>query len=224
MNLARHTRRLTPLVAAGALFVSALAAVAFAGGTDATHRHATAPTVTRSELALRNDLRRLWEDHIVWTRLAIISLTTGAPDTNATVARLLKNQADIGNALRPLYGNAAAARLTTELRKHILIAADVVAAAKAGDQAGLAEAQAHWRANADGIATLLNRANPHFGLRALKAEMRMHLDLTTSEAVARLQGRWSADVAAYDAIHRHILHLADYLAAGIVAQFPQRFR
>ena len=52
----------------------------------------------------------------------------------------------------------------------------------------------------------------------------MHLKLTTEEAVARPQGNWNADVAAYDRIHRHALHLADLLSTGLVEQFPKRFR
>ena len=58
----------------------------------------------------------------------------------------------------------------------------------------------------------------------MKAEMHMHLALTTEEAVARLNGDWAADVAAYDQVHRHILHMSDMLSAGIVKQFPTRFR
>jgi hypothetical protein len=170
-------------------------------------------------------MRQLWEDHIVWTRLAIISLTTDASDTEATLGRLLQNQTDIGNAVKPFYGEAAGDKLTAELRRHILIAADLIAAAKAGDQAKLAEEQARWEENADDIAAVLNSVNPrHFNLTALKTEMRMHLRLTTEEPVARLQGNWAADVAAYDEIHGHILHLADYLSDGIVKQFPKRFR
>jgi hypothetical protein len=170
-------------------------------------------------------MRKLWEDHIVWTRLAIISLTTGAPDTQATVARLLKNQADIGNAVKPFYGKAAGDKLTAELRRHILIAADLIAAAKAGDQAKAADATARWQQNADVIAAVLHSVNPrYFKLATLKAEMRMHLKLTTEEAVARLQGDWAADVAAYDRVHRRILHMSDYLSGGLVKQFPRRFR
>lgn len=220
-----------------ALF-SALAALAVSGGHDA-HAHGNAPhhatshavaahseaTVTHKELALRSEMRRLWEDHITWTRLAIISLTTDSPDTQATVGRLLKNQIDIGNAIKPFYGKAAGNELTSQLRQHILIAADLVAAAKAGDQAKLADAQARWQQNADGIAALLNSVNPRYWkLSAMKAEMHKHLTLTTEEAVARLQGNWNADVAAYDQIHHHILHLSDVLAEGLIKQFPNRFR
>ena len=169
-------------------------------------------------------MRRLWEDHITWTRLAIISLTTGSPDTEATVARLLRNQTDIGNAVKPFYGQAAGNELTRQLRTHILIAADVVTAAKLGDQTKLADARARWAKNGDDIAEVLASVNPRFWKPAvMKAELRTHLRLTTDEAVARLQRNWAADIAAYDKIHRHALHLSDVLATGIVEQFPTRF-
>jgi hypothetical protein len=228
MSSNRATRPIPLALTALVALFSALAALAVSNGSAHAHgtEHAhTSPAISQKQIALRTGMRVLWEDHIVWTRLAIISLTTGSPDTDATVGRLLKNQTDIGNAVKPFYGNAAGAELTRQLRQHILIAADVVAAAKAGDQAKLAEASARWQRNADTIATVLHSVNPrHFKLAALKAEMRMHLKLTTEEAVARLQGRWADDVAAYDRIHRHILHLSDYLADGLVKQFPQRFR
>jgi hypothetical protein len=213
---------LTALVA----FFSAFAALAVANGHAHAHDQvASASGVTQKELVIRRDMRHLWEDHIVWTRLAIISLTTSSPDTEATVGRLLKNQADIGNAVKPFYGKRAGDELTRQLRAHILIAADLIAAAKAGDAAALADAQARWRANADDIAGVLNSVNPkHWKLAVLKAEMRKHLDLTTQEAVARLQGDWAADVAAYDRIHAHILHMSDLLSTGLVKQFPRRFR
>jgi hypothetical protein len=228
MNDARASRpiplALTMLVA---LFAG-LVALAVSNGHDA-HAHGNAPShaeaTAASPEALRSSMRVLWEDHITWTRLAIISLTTGSPDTQATVGRLLENQADIGSAVKPFYGRAAGNALTSELRKHILIAADVVAAAKAGDKAKLADAQARWQKNANDIAALLASVNPRFWkLAAMRAEMRQHLALTTEEVVARLESRWGADVAAYDRIHRHILHLSDVLADGLVKQFPNRFR
>jgi hypothetical protein len=214
------------LTALVALF-SALTALAVSNGHPA-HAHdspaATAAT-SQSELALRNDMRALWEDHIVWTRLAIISLIDGSPDTDATVARLLRNQTHIGDALKPYYGDAVGEELTRQLRGHILIAADLVLAAKAGDTAKLADAQQRWRANADDIAAVLNGVNPVFWkLDALEHMLDEHLTLTAQEAVARLGGDWEADVAAYDAIHHHALGMADTLSLGIVQQFPRRFR
>jgi hypothetical protein len=226
---------LTALVA----FFSALAALAVSSGMNMAGAHGpahqSAPTsmtttvhggpLSSKGVALRTDMRKLWEDHITWTRLAIISLEGGTPDANATVARLLRNQTDIGNAIKPYYGKAAGMALTGQLRTHILIAADLIAAAKAGDQAKLADAQARWNANADQIAATLNSVNPRYWpLDTMKAEMHEHLKLTTEEAVARLHADWSGDVATYDKVHNHILHMSDMLTTGIIKQFPSRFR
>ena len=71
-----------------------------------------------------------------------LSLTSNTPDTKATVARLLLNQTDIGNAVRPFYGAAAGKQLTALLREHILIAADLIALAQKGDGAGVSAQQA----------------------------------------------------------------------------------
>ena len=234
------TRIYRPVPLALSLLVatfSALVALAVSGGHDAmahgatSHQAeikmdaATSPSISPKEFALRNEMRRLWEDHVTWTRVAIISLVSGSPDTNASVTRLLRNQTDIGNAIKPFYGPAAGKQLTTLLREHITIAADLIAAAKAGDKAKLAAAQTAWQQNGDRIAGFLNGANPQsWKLGETKAMFREHLRLTTQEAVARLQGKWAADVRAYDKIHLQILVMADMLSSGLIKQFPQRFR
>jgi hypothetical protein len=131
----------------------------------------------------------------------------------------------VSNGHDALADGGARHQLTRRLRHHILIAAELIAAAKAGDQTGLAGAQARWEANADRIARVLHSLNPRgWRLAKMKRELRMHLKLTTEEVVARLTGDWEGDVAAYERIHRHALHFADLLSAGLVEQFPRRFR
>lgn len=173
---------------------------------------------------LQTTMRVLWEDHITWTRNVIFNVIDELPGTNEAVARLLQNQADIGNAIKPFYGDAAGNQLTALLRDHILIAADILTALDDGNTAALNEAIARWYANADDIAAFLAAANAAWPLAEMKAMMREHLDLTTQEAVARKQGNYAADVAAYDEIHRQILAMADMLTAGIVQQFPDKFK
>lgn len=177
-----------------------------------------------SQADFNQAMRKLWEDHITWTRLYIISATANLPDKDATTQRLLQNQTDIGNAVAGFYGEAAGAKLTALLKDHILGAAALIEAAKSGDKTKTDAAAAKWYANADEIATFLSGANPkHWPLADMKAGMKMHLDLTLSEATNRLQGHYAADVQDYDKIHVHILGLADLLSSGIIAQFPQKF-
>jgi hypothetical protein len=199
------------------------AAVATAGMAGVTAFHA-APSHGRAAGAdrLHDAMRALWEDHITWTRLFIVSFIAGLPDLDATAQRLLRNQADLGDAVKPFYGEATGAALTALLREHILGAAALLAAAKAGDAAAVAAARSAWNANADAIAAALHELNPrHWPLDDMTRMMREHLDLTLAEAIARLRGDWAADIAAYDRVHAQILHMADMLTDGLAAQFPR---
>ena len=169
-------------------------------------------------------MRKLWEDHITYTRLVIIGVFEDLPDLDPTVQRLLQNQVDIGDAIKPFYGEAAGEQLTALLTDHILIAAEILQAAKAGDTAALEDASERWYANADDIAEFLNAANPkQWPLEEMKAMMREHLDLTLEEAVAYLNGDYEASIAAYDQVHLQVLEMADMLSAGIIKQFPNKF-
>jgi hypothetical protein len=177
-----------------------------------------------AEAEFHDAMRKLWEDHVTWTRLAIISIVDGLPDMEVTVDRLLQNQVDIGDAIKPFYGDQAGNQLTELLNEHILVAADILAAAKSADQSAVADASERWYANSDEIAAFLNAANPElWQLDEMTSMMREHLDLTLEEATARLTGDYAADVAAYDKIHQQILEMADMLSDGITAQFPDRF-
>jgi hypothetical protein len=130
-----------------------------------------------------------------------------------------------GTRSSPTTRKKAGKALTALLKDHILIAVDILKAAKAGDAAAVADANKRWYANADQIAGFLNKANPHnWGLKPAKAMMRMHLDETLKEAVDRLNGRFAADIRDYDSVHHHILKMADMLSSGIIKQFPARFR
>lgn len=173
---------------------------------------------------LRTAMRELWQDHVLWTRLVIVSTVAGLPDLDATTQRLLQNQTDIGNAVKPYYGDVAGEKLTALLRTHIVGAAELLAAAKANDAVRLEAAKKAWSVNGDEIAAFLSGANPsHWPLNDMQSMMRAHLDLTLTEAVDQLQGRYPQSVEDYDRAQDEILQMADMLSDGIIKQFPKRF-
>jgi len=172
---------------------------------------------------LYDSMDKLWEDHVAWTRLFIVSAVAGLPDKDDTTARLMQNQVDIGNSIRPYYGDAAGDQLTTLLKEHIGIAAELVAASKGRDSTTAADAKTRWFANADQIAIFLGKANPSWSETDVRKMMYDHLNLTLDEATARIGGDYRADIVAYDRIHSQILSMADMLASGIVSQFPEKF-
>ncbi|HEY1276572.1 MAG TPA: hypothetical protein VGF25_16805 [Thermoleophilaceae bacterium] len=210
---------------AGAIAVLAVAGVS-AGQAATEHSHGHGMGAHKAtKLAFHDDMRKLWEDHITWTRLAIVSFAAGLPDFDQTAGRLLQNQVDIGNAIKPYYGRKAGNQLTALLREHILGAVEVLKAAKAGDNAAFATAKRAWYANGREIARFLNRASPRFlPLAATQRMMRGHLDQTLDEAAHRLSGDFAADIRDYERIHHHILMMADAISGAIIKQFPSRFR
>jgi hypothetical protein len=179
--------------------------------------------LSQSVVEIRVAMRALWEDHIAYTRNYIISALAGLPDEQTIAERLLQNQDDIGNAIKPYYGDEAGNKLAALLRDHILIATEVVSAAKTGDNEQLTAAQEKWSANGKDIAAFLAAANPNWSKAELEAMLQKHLDLTTGEVVGRLTSDWAADIKSYDEGHAHMLMFADMLSDGLVKQFPTKF-
>jgi hypothetical protein len=190
------------------------------GGMNDKH---TFKSVTSDEL--RTNLRKLWEDHTIYTRNVILNIIDDLPGANEAVVRLLQNQVDIGNAIKPVYGADAGNKLTELLKEHIVIAADLLKAAKVNNDADFKTANTKWLKNADDIATFLNAANPkNWSLEDMKKMMHDHLDLTTQEAVARIKKDYKADIEIFDKVRAEILEMSDMLATGIIKQFPEKFK
>lgn len=179
--------------------------------------------MNESEFSLTRAMERLWTDHAVWTRQYVIAAVDERPEVETAAARLLKNQEDIGGAVVPFYGAEAGGQLTELLKQHILIAVDLVAAAKADDQENFAAQDRRWTENAADIARFLSGANPNWPEKAVVDLLSVHLSLTKDEVVARLEGNYTKDVEAFDQILTEILTMADALSEGVIKQFPEKF-
>ena len=208
----------TMAAAFAALAVGSIASMSAASAAPARHSQTT------KAVAFHDAMRALWEAHGTWTERAIVDFVGGLPDTNLVVGRLLENQTDIGNAVKPYYGAKAGGHLTTLLKGHINAAVKLLEAAKSGDSAATAKAKAAFYANGDQVARFLHAANPrHWSLNAMETMMRIHLDQVVALAVDQLEGHYPAAIRLYDVYIGHILDMADMLSAGIIEQFPARF-
>lgn len=173
---------------------------------------------------LKADMQKALIDHTVWTRSYIVSALANLPDQQDVLDRLLRNQQDIGNLIKPYYGEAAGNKLADLLREHIQIAGKIVAAAKAGNQADVTKLEADWHRNADDIAKFLSAANPNWPFKTVQEMFYTHLQYITEIVQDRIKGDWKADIAATDKNEIHMIRLADILTEGIVKQFPEKFK
>ena len=119
-------RRAVPtVVLALAALLAGLLALAIphhdADAAVAEHGNSHGQTVTprtADQVVFHDQMRKLWEDHVTWTRLAIVTFAADGGDSasfGASATRLLQNQVDIGDAIKPFYGDATGNQLTTLL-------------------------------------------------------------------------------------------------------------
>src|SRR5215216_3191288 len=177
-----------------------------------------------SRQAYHDEWRKLWEDHITWTRVVIIGILDELPGTDVYIVRLLQNYEDMEEALAPYYGDDAEV-LGDLIKDHLVIAAEILTAANNGDTDAMNDAIERWYANAHDIAVQMNEMNPQFWPLEETEQMWVeHLDATLAEAVAHLEGRFEDEVAAYDKVHDLALEMADFMSNGVIKQFPSKFK
>lgn len=181
-------------------------------------------TCTKSLCNLRMLERKLWIDHITWTRSFIVSDLASLEDNDAVVDRLLRNQDEIGNSIKPFYGEEAGDKFASLLREHIQIGAQVVDAAKSGNKDDVEKYDKLWHENADKIAKFLNEINPYYSYDTIKDMLYTHLQLVTDQVVARLNKDWKKDIEAYDKNEDHMINFADIIINGIIKKYPQKFQ
>lgn len=179
--------------------------------------------ITKAQIILMNIFRTLWEQHDVWTRAVITSIALDLPDTDLVTNRLLRNPSDFADTLRPYYGDKAASKFSDLLKSHLVIAAQLVKASKAGDSEAAEKAERDWYKNADEIAAFLSSINPYWSEESWRAMLHHHLELIKAEATDILTKNYSAGISVYDEIERQTLEMADIMSKGIIKQFPANF-
>lgn len=179
--------------------------------------------ITEQELELRNKMRSLWEQHIAWTRMSIISIVEGLGDVDYVIARLLRNPKDFAVVFEIFYGKEKAKEFEELFTQHLVIAAQLVNAAKAQDNEGVKDAEERWYTNADDIAKFLHSLNPYWSEEDFRHMLHEHLALTECEAIALLTKDYEKRILLFDKIEDQALTMADAFSDGIVKQFPAKF-
>lgn len=191
------------------------------GMMDMSQHTAVAPS---KELGLYTAMAHLWAEHMEWTYATVVAFAQESPSLTPTLNRLLQNQVDIGDAIKPFYGDAAGDQLTVLLKEHITDAVPVLTAAKAGDTPALKKAVADWYQNAKAIGDFLATANPNWNKAEMESMMKLHITQTIAYASDALTGDYTKAIADYGIAEQHMDQMSDMLSAGLIAQFPGQFK
>ena len=179
--------------------------------------------VSMNEVRLLEKMNLVWEQHIMWTRMLLISIAENLKDLEATQTRLLRNPKDIADVFRPYYGNNVASEIQRLLTEYLAIEKDLIVALKNKDQEQANELSTKWYQNADRMAEAFSSINPFYPKEEIRRMLYEHLRLTTEEVNARLRGDYVADINAYDRVQKEILKMSRFFVNGIVRQFPNLF-
>jgi len=174
---------------------------------------------TEAQVNLRDRFRILWEQHDVWTREVINGIVFELPNLEFTTARLLRNPVDMAKEFGRFYGPLVQSRLEELFTEHLVLAAELVVAAKAGDNEAVEDTRRRWYENGDDLARFLSSINPFWSYRRWLELIFHHLDLVEKEAVFLLTERFEENIAIYDEIEEQSLVMADFMAMGIINQF-----
>ncbi|MBB3110829.1 hypothetical protein FHS18_002896 [Paenibacillus phyllosphaerae] len=205
------------------LMLGAMPLTAGAAALDHKHGHQRGGAVSAQQLQLNQELRKLWTDHALWTKSYLIAFYGNLPSQEKYLNRLLRNQKDIGNAIKSFYGEEAGNKLGQLLTEHIVIGGQVFTAIKEKNQSKLETANKAWFKNADDIAAFLSKANPNWSQEELRSMLHEHLKLLLADSLSIVNQNWDVDIEATDKGLEHLLKLADVLTEGIVKQFPDKF-
>lgn len=164
-----------------------------------------------------------WEQHIMWTRMLLISIADNLKDLDATEKRLLQNPKDIADIFRKYYGNAFANRIENLLTEHLTIGKNLIVALKNNNQKLAKELTDNWYKNADDMAEAFSSINPFYSKEKVQDMLYDHLELTTDEVTARLRKDYSADIEAFNNVQQEVLKMSQYFVEGIFKQFSNLF-
>lgn len=178
---------------------------------------------SKNEVDFLSMNRLLWMEHVNWTRMTITSIIFNLPDLSFVQERLLRNATDLGNCLRPFYGDEKANRYAHLIHDHLVIAAELVTAAVKGDTQTAATKEKEWYQNADEISTFLSSINPYLHYSAIQKMFYSHLALTKTEAVSMIQKKYKEDITVFDQVVMEVLQMSDMIAEGIIRQFHTTF-
>ena len=179
--------------------------------------------ISMNQVQLIKQMNLVWEQHIMWTRMLLISIAEDLKDLEATQARLLRNPKDIADVFRRFYGIAVANKIQQLLTEHLVIGKDLIVALKNKNQEEATKLNTKWYQNADEMAEAFSSINPFYLREEIRNMLYEHLRLTTNEVNYRLQGNYVEDINSYDMVQKEILKMSQFFVNGIVKQFPNLF-
>lgn len=185
---------------------------------------ATTPAADASTIVapkLHEAMRALWQGHVLHTReYAIAMHADNAPKANAAADAVVSNAKQIAGAVGGFYGDAAGAQMLTLLAGHWGGVKALTDARATADTAAQSKAMSDLAENVNAISSFLSGANPNLPESALQGLLSAHVGHHAMQIQQIMTDDMKGEAETWKAMKHHMDVIADALAGGIAAQFP----
>ena len=179
--------------------------------------------ISALQVDLTSTLRKLFTDHAVYTKFVINAIIDGTADIKALLPRLMQNQVDIGDQLKPIIGNKSSV-LIKLLQKHIELAGATVTEI-AQDSTyfdsdvvsdSIQEAINNQLWNGNQVASFLSALNSEvLGKEMVESMFQQHNMFVVMMAMKRKEKDYVQELVLYDAYYNQILEMSDAISNAL---------
>ncbi|MGI6728311.1 MAG: hypothetical protein ACOX4P_07175 [Anaerovoracaceae bacterium] len=176
---------------------------------------------TFEQVNLMKEVRRFWEQQVMWMRFFIISTVEGLKDLPVVTQRLFLNPRDFYYLLRIFFGDAEANRFADFLTFHMSNLGHLLKALMNNDQEAANRFTVDLNRNAKEMASFLSQMNPYWEEERWTELLYNLVSLTINQMVARIAGNYAEDIEIFDKNEENAYKIADYLSKGIIYSFAK---
>lgn len=166
---------------------------------------------------MKNQMRLDWQNHIISVKFYLTAFFENLASQNAWKRAVGQNMDQILSVFEKRFPADTMRRLRGLMEQHLQLT-DAVAAELKRDVTYSGEIMEKWYKNAEEIAALFARQNPTYGEEELRKLFYNHLDLERQQMEAYLDGDYETDIRLFMESEQHMIELADYLSAGLLAR------
>ncbi len=167
---------------------------------------------------LREAMRLAWINHVVWSRLYLISAAENLENADDTLMQLLGNVDEITAVFANNYSPAAIQQFKELLTEHVQITGNLIEELKKEETEEYNHILPDWYENGERIADFLSRQTAAYDRQELRDMIKNHLDILREEIEGWFEGDYRKDIEAFIRSEKEILSMADYLAGGLLAR------
>ena len=173
----------------------------------------------QKQITLLSNLRRVWAQHVWWSRLYILSIVYDLPYQDLIFNRTLRNSSDFFRFLERFYTPKQLKPIETLFEEYNKTKSTYLYNKVAGNSYAASIYRKRWYEIADQLADLMYQLNPFLPPSRSKPLIYSLIEGTDSQVENMLIGQTEKEIMFFDMIELEAYEFADFIATGMMSHF-----